>query len=148
MARNSLILFFILILPIFLQAAQHSIEPVDDSIPEVVESVRILKIKDVPIENKANTVYIQALDKITAKTSKHEVKVGDSLNFERLKIDVLYCWKSSPEDISENKALLKITETKLNKKQGIIFYGWMFSSSIGLSTLEHPMYDITVIDCK
>ena len=29
-----------------------------------------------------------------------------------------------------------------------IFSGWMFASSPGLSALEHPVYDVWVIDCE
>ncbi|GAB4519341.1 MAG: hypothetical protein Kow00133_05020 [Amphiplicatus sp.] len=29
-----------------------------------------------------------------------------------------------------------------------IFSGWMFASSPGLNALEHPVYDVWVIDCK
>lgn len=30
----------------------------------------------------------------------------------------------------------------------VIFSGWMFASSPALSALEHPVYDVWVIDCK
>ena len=29
-----------------------------------------------------------------------------------------------------------------------LFTGWMFASSPALSALEHPVYDVWVIDCK
>jgi hypothetical protein len=29
-----------------------------------------------------------------------------------------------------------------------LFSGWMFASSPALSALEHPVYDVWVIDCK
>jgi hypothetical protein len=29
-----------------------------------------------------------------------------------------------------------------------IFRGWMFASSPALNALEHPVYDVWVIDCK
>jgi len=28
-----------------------------------------------------------------------------------------------------------------------VFSGWMFASSPGLSALEHPVYDVWVIEC-
>jgi hypothetical protein len=30
----------------------------------------------------------------------------------------------------------------------LIFSGWMFAQSPALSALEHPVYDIWVVDCK
>jgi hypothetical protein len=32
--------------------------------------------------------------------------------------------------------------------ENMIFSGWMFASSPALSSLEHPVYDVWVIDCK
>ncbi|MBU3655480.1 MAG: DUF2155 domain-containing protein, partial [Alphaproteobacteria bacterium] len=29
-----------------------------------------------------------------------------------------------------------------------LFSGWMFASSPAVSALEHPVYDIVVLDCK
>jgi hypothetical protein len=29
----------------------------------------------------------------------------------------------------------------------LLFSGWMFASTPGLSALEHPVYDIWVLDC-
>lgn len=112
------------------------------------EKINEIKIKDVNEINKTNTIIIQALNKITAKSYEYEIKIGDSITFERIIIKPLFCWKSSPSKIPENKALIKIVEKKLNKKQEEIFYGWMFSSSPSISSLEHPMYDIRVVNCK
>jgi len=58
------------------------------------------------------------------------------------------CWKSLPEDRPENAALLEISELKPDEAPQKIFLGWMFSSSPGLSGLEHPVYDIAVIACN
>ena len=30
----------------------------------------------------------------------------------------------------------------------VLFSGWMFASSPALSALEHPVYDVWVIDCQ
>ncbi len=32
--------------------------------------------------------------------------------------------------------------------EGVIFSGWLFASSPALSALQHPVYDVWVIDCK
>ena len=120
----------------------------DNQNQETVVEEEIIRIKDVKEINKANVVVLQALNKITAKSYRYEVKIGDSIKFERLIVEPLFCWKSSPADIPENKVLLKITENKLDKTKDEIFYGWMFSSSPSISSMEHPMYDITVVDCK
>lgn len=118
---------------------------IKDKINEIIDEV---KIKDTKEINKANTVTIQALNKITGKSYEYKVKINDSQDFERLIITPLYCWKSSPSEIPENKVLLKVVENKINKGQEEIFYGWMFSSSPSISTLEHPMYDVKIVNCE
>lgn len=118
---------------------------IEEKINEIIDEV---KIKDTKEINKANTVTIQALNKITGKSYEYKVKINDSQDFERLIITPLYCWKSSPSEIPENKVLLKVVENKINKGQEEIFYGWMFSSSPSISTLEHPMYDVKIVNCE
>jgi hypothetical protein len=137
---NGFLFWLFLVNPVF------SMEEVASPIEEPL--IEVLKIKDVDKINKASIVTILALNKITAKSFLHDVEVGKSFKFERLSVQPLFCWKSSPEDVPENKVLLKITETKLDGNNEQIFYGWIFSSSPGLSPLEHSMYDITVVDCK
>lgn len=121
--------------------------PLSEENKEENKEVEDIKIKDTKEINKTNTIKIQALNKITAKSYEYKIKIGDSIEFERLIITPLFCWKSAPSDIPENKALLKISENQLNKEQKEIFYGWMFSSAPSISSLEHPMYDIKVVDC-
>ena len=48
------------------------------------------------------------------------------------------------------KALFTLKEVLKEKaKEGkIIFSGWMFSSNPSLSAMEHPNYDIWLLECK
>lgn len=114
------------------------------------EKIELPKIRLSEVEEKdfADIAVLQGLDKVTAKISTFEVKVGDSAEFKRLEVHPKKCWKSPPEENPENKVLLEIYENRLDGKKEKLFYGWMFSSSPGLSTLEHPVYDITLIDCR
>lgn len=105
-------------------------------------------IKNQPENRFVNNVKLQGLNKITGKTFKIETKINNVLNFERLEIIPLKCWKSYPEESPENKLLLKIYEnnTKTHEKK-LIFFGWILSSSPSISGLEHPLYDIRLEDC-
>ena len=87
------------------------------------------------------------INKITGKTSVIEAKIGDTIQFEQLEILFLKCWKSYPEENTENKLLLKIFENKDGKKN-LIFYGWFFSSSPSISGLEHSLYDLKLLTCE
>ena len=101
-----------------------------------------------PKKNYTNLATLQGLNKITARASTLSVAVGNSIRFGNLEIFVRLCWKSSPEEAPDSKALLDIWEQKPDEDKKQIFYGWMFASSPALSALEHPVYDITVLECK
>lgn len=99
-------------------------------------------------KNFKEKVKLQGLNKITARISPLAIAIGEHLQFGNLDIAVHACWKSPPEVLPEDKVLLEIWEKKLDEqKTQLLFYGWMFSSSPGLSALEHPVYDITVVEC-
>lgn len=95
---------------------------------------------------------IQALNKITAKTSLLEIKIGEEIKFGKLTIVAKKCWKSALDQKPDNKILLEVFENSSElddaKKEKRIFYGWMISSSPSISGLEHPIYDIIAINCK
>ena len=104
-------------------------------------------IKNQPENRFVDLVKMRGLNKITGKTSIIEAQIGDTIQFEQLEILLLKCWKSYPEENTENKLLLKIFENKNNKKN-LIFYGWFFSSSPSISGLEHPLYDLKLLNCE
>jgi hypothetical protein len=101
-----------------------------------------------------STAVVQALNKVTAKTSVLEMKIGHKIDFGKITITAHKCWKSPSDKKPESKILLEIfdngsgNDEKDKSKTKPIFYGWMISSSPSISDLEHPIYDITAITCK
>ncbi len=91
---------------------------------------------------------IKILDKITAKVETFEIDVNDSLNFNSLFVEIFACYKNPPEDIPENFVLLKIYDKIINSKDQAIYQGWMISSSPSTTPLEHPIYDLWLVECK
>jgi hypothetical protein len=94
------------------------------------------------------TAILQGLDKISARVSRIEAPVGGSVQFGSLSIAVRDCEQSPPEDQPENAAFLQIYEKPPGEEKKRLFSGWMFSSSPALSSLEHPVYDVTLLGCK
>lgn len=102
--------------------------------------------------NFYNLATLQILNKVNAKSSLIEVRVGNKASFEDLKISLHKCWQAPLDRSPESKALLEVYESKRsaegNGKDKRVFYGWMFASSPSISSMEHPVYDITVVKCK
>ena len=91
---------------------------------------------------------LQGLDKITARVSKIEAPVGLTVRFGTLDIVVNRCHKRPTEETPETTAYIEIQERRLGESAQQLFAGWMFSSSPAVSAIEHPVYDVWVVDCK
>jgi hypothetical protein len=94
------------------------------------------------------TAVLQALDKVTARITKLDVGVGRGIRFGSLLITVRGCDKRPPEEPPEATAFLEIIDDKPGEAPVKLFSGFMFASSPGLSAMEHPVYDVWVIDCR
>ena len=91
---------------------------------------------------------LQGLDKITARVSKFDAPVDSAVRFGTLSIRVRDCEKSPPEETPESAAFLEIDELRPGEARVRLFSGWMFASSPALSALEHPVYDVNLLDCR
>jgi hypothetical protein len=91
---------------------------------------------------------MQGLEKITARISKFEAPVGQTVAFGNLSVTVRDCQRSAPEERPENAAFVEIYENRPGEERVRLFSGWMFSSSPALSALEHPVYDVNLLECK
>jgi len=93
------------------------------------------------------SVKLRSLDKTTARTVTFEAQVGSTLKFGPIFIKIQACRKASALDEPESAAFLQIWEVTPEQEAVWIFSGWMFASSPGLSAMDHPIYDVWVIDC-
>ena len=91
---------------------------------------------------------LQGLDKVTARVSTIEAPVGRTVRFGTLEIIARTCDKRPPEEPPESAAFLDIWEDRRGEAAVSLFRGWMFASSPALSALEHPVYDIWILDCR
>lgn len=97
----------------------------------------------------AQTVAVlQGLDKITARISTFNAPIDREVAFGTLRIVVRACRKRPPEEPPESAAFLEIREARAGEPEVQLFTGWMFASSPALNALEHPVYDVWVIDCR
>ncbi len=94
------------------------------------------------------SAILQALDKVTARVSTFEAPVGESVRFGTLHIISRACDKRPPEETPESAAFLDISEIKPGEPTAGVYRGWMFASSPALAAMEHPVYDVWVVDCN
>lgn len=88
------------------------------------------------------------LDKTAARVQTMEVEVNRTFQIQTLQIIVRACVERPPEDPPESAAFLDVWENKPGQPANEVFRGWMYASSPGLSAMEHPVYDVWVLDCK
>jgi hypothetical protein len=101
-----------------------------------------LEYEDYPV------VKLRALDKVTARTMTFEAKVGSTVKFGEIFIKVQSCRKPPPVEKTEAASFLQVWQTDSIKDESKwVFSGWMFASSPTLSPMDHPIYDVWVLDC-
>lgn len=100
-----------------------------------------------------DVVVLRGLDKVTARTRDFEIAIGESYNFGALVVTAHYCRKRPPEETPETYAFLQVQDRRtdgfgVDTEGETIFSGWMFGSRPAQNPLEHPVYDVWVLDCR
>lgn len=98
-------------------------------------------------QGRLSAAMLQGLDKITARISTFEAPVDSPVRFGTFEITVRACDKRPPEEPPESAAFLEIVDVRPDSPAEALFTGWMFASSPALSAVEHPVYDVWVVDC-
>ena len=101
---------------------------------------------------EGDIAVFQGLDKITARIKSLEFEVGKNNKFGILDINVKRCVFSKPTETPESIVYINILDNSKKqiqlKNTNVVFNGWMFASSPALNALEHPVYDLVLIECK
>lgn len=98
------------------------------------------------VEN--GTAVFAALDKVTARISRIEVKLNDTAAFGALKVTPRACYSRPPTEQPKTTTFVEVEEVGLDGKTNRIFSGWMFAESPALNAVEHPVYDIWLTECQ
>lgn len=117
------------------------------------------------------TAIFAGLDKTTGRIINFDVAIDETVQFGALQVTARVCntrpQTEAPQTTSfvevdelvvkqERQAKLDLkpeqakTDAKPDGKQEAkrIFSGWMFAASPGLHGVEHPVYDVWLVDCK
>lgn len=108
---------------------------------EFPETTAFLEVYDLEYENRESDLKVQEPEVLEDEIAASEIEalpgaaVGEAVPL---------------RDPATNAPLVPAPEVVNGPKaEGVnIFRGWMFASSPALNALEHPVYDVWVIDCK
>jgi hypothetical protein len=90
-------------------------------------------------------VELQALDKVTARSTVLDGRVGQTLRFGSLSIVVTACVVRPPDRPADAAAFVQITDSHQGEPG---FRGWMLEDEPVVSMFEHPLYDIRLNGCR
>jgi hypothetical protein len=91
---------------------------------------------------------LQALDKVTARITILKARLNQPITFGTLRITVKACNARPPEEVPDAAAWLQVDETREASQGRPVFQGWMFANAPGIAMLEHPVYDLRVLQCR
>lgn len=98
------------------------------------------------IQNKV--AVFAALDKVTARISKLDVRVGATVQFGSLKVTPRTCYSRPPTEPPKTSAFVDVEEVQLENNETQLFSGWMFAESPGINGVEHPVFDVWLTGCS
>ena len=91
---------------------------------------------------------ILVLDKVSSKTTKLKLTIGEELFFQNLNINILKCQNSKFDDDPEVTAFMQVIDLRNKDKDKVfVFNDWTFASSPSIRPFDHPVYDIWLKKC-
>ncbi len=87
------------------------------------------------------------LDKVSNKIFIKNILVHDTDLIGSLNITVYSCFTEPPDEVPEDYVLVDIFDNFENSQESL-YRGWMISSSPDVTPLEHPIYDLWLLDCS
>ncbi len=124
--------------------------PVSSLLATEMPSVPVIEEETAPEPHQMQAfpyVKLRMLDKITARTMTFDMQVGSTVKFGDIYVKAQTCQEPPPIEKPESAAFLQIWEDIPDGDAKWVFSGWMFASSPALSSMDHPIYDVWVLDC-
>jgi hypothetical protein len=94
------------------------------------------------------TAVFSGLDKITGRITAFDAAIGETVQFGALQVTARACYSRPPTETPLTDGFVEVDEVTLQGEVRRIFTGWMFAASPGLHAVEHPIYDVWLVDCK
>ena len=110
------------------------------------------------------TAVFAGLDKTTGRIINFDVAIDETVQFGTLQVTPRVCNTRPQTEAPQTTSFVEVDEQLAKpdqrRVQGVavktdakpeakrIFSGWMFAASPGLHGVEHPVYDVWLVDCK
>ena len=91
---------------------------------------------------------LQALDKVTARVITLRATLNQPERFGSLTITVRTCNARPPDEVPDAAAWMEIADSRAPANGAAVFRGWMFAEAPGVNMLQHPVYDIRILECR
>ncbi len=88
------------------------------------------------------------LDKITGRITNFDVYIDETVQFGALQITPRVCYTRPPTETQRTSVFVEVDQVSLKGGSQRIFTGWMFADSPALNAIDHPVYDIWLVDCR
>lgn len=98
-------------------------------------------------EVATNAALMQAMDKVTGRVNKVIVPVNSKVAYGDFSLVLRSCKKRPAEETPENFAFIDVTDRSFGSDEYNIFRGWILSSTPGMNAIEHPIYDMWLLEC-
>ena len=132
-----------------LNELKPSFEETDNSIDEEITNESIKNKKKILLKDNSSSAKFIGLDKITAKTTEMNIKLGETKKFGLLQIKAIKCGKINSINEPGEAAYIQVKDLSDNSDEKVfVFNGWTFSSSPSLKPIDHPVYDIWLTGCE
>ncbi|MBN1783560.1 MAG: DUF2155 domain-containing protein [Alphaproteobacteria bacterium] len=99
-----------------------------------------------------DTAIVYAVNRLKGQSKEIKIPVGEKALFENISITVKACYEKTQQIGTESThwAFLQIKdlEKEATPEEALLFSGWMPSHNRNISTLEDPVYDIWIKECK
>ena len=98
-------------------------------------------------EIETNSAKMQAMDKITGRVNEIIVPVKSKISYGDFSLVLRSCKKRPAEETPENFAFVDVVDKSFGEEEYNIFRGWIVSSTPGINAIEHPIYDVWLLEC-
>ncbi|MGJ4900364.1 DUF2155 domain-containing protein [Bradyrhizobium sp. HKCCYLRH2060] len=132
-------------------APQNAAIPPNGAVPQTPATIQPGDevVTEPPAQKIVNKkASFSGLDKITGRIINFDEEIGETVQFGALRVKTDACYTRPATEAANTDAFVEVDEITLQGEVKRIFSGWMFAASPGLHGVEHPIYDIWLVDCK